>query len=152
MQSRARTLFFVLTLAVTVSGVVPACSDASTSRPQRALDAAVATDDAEAGAPARDAESDASDGTCALPGSFGSAKCDACTAEKCCEPLAACEANATCKPLLACILGCSDEPDAGACVRACMDAQPDGVSLYRQLETCVFFSDACGFECESSGK
>ena len=87
--------------------------------------------------------------TCALPGPFGSTKCNECVLANCCPELSACSADLSCKTVSTCITGCIDEPDAGGCVGECFAATPGDAGLYKALEKCTFFSKPCDFECST---
>ena len=124
---------------------VGACGDTSPPAP--------AIGDADGGTHADVVVPDADGGTvdastCALPGSFGSTKCNGCVATTCCDELTACQANAACGDLLGCILACLDSRlDAGGCARECFARHSAGTEAYKPLESCWFFEEPCAFLC-----
>lgn len=127
-------------VAALVLALAAACSDATTRAPAPSPDAG-----AEAAPPSSDAGADGA--ACALPGSFGSAKCNECVATSCCKQLAACEADRGCRALRTCILPCLDAPDAGGCAGDCMAKNADDAGLWYEVETCWTFSEPCDFHC-----
>lgn len=140
---RVRAIAIVSALLTTLVGgcaVVSCSSSSSSSTPP--VDAG--NDVADAGATVSD---DAA--TCALPGPFGSTKCNECVLANCCPELSACGADPSCKTVSTCITGCIDEPDAGGCVGECFAATPGDAGLYKALEKCTFFSKPCDFECST---
>lgn len=142
---RAARLLTSACSAVLVAALAAACSDAKDRPPAPPRDAGV--DVSEVPIEAGDADAGA---RCALPGSFGSTKCNECMATSCCAPLAACAADTGCRALRDCNLPCLDVPDAPACSRDCRAKFPDDERLWYDIETCWTFSEPCTFHCATS--
>ncbi len=90
--------------------------------------------------------------SCALPGRFGSAKCETCVTEQCCDRLDACTGDRDCSILSSCTLACIQQPDAGACATECRAKTTDPKALWAALEKCAYFSDPCAFECSVAAR
>jgi hypothetical protein len=85
---------------------------------------------------------------CPLPGSYGSAGCNACVRRTCCELVSACDAEPACRELQRCLLACLDRPNAGACYDECVARNEGGLPTWMPVESC-WFEDLpnCGLEC-----
>jgi hypothetical protein len=144
-----RLLLFWTMLLATAAGALSFACTTTTTPPEvpaaEAIDAATEAAPVDAGTPPLvDA------GTCELPGSFGSSKCNACVASNCCAPLATCAADPDCRKLRDCILSCLDVPDASGCGDDCRSRHADDAGRWYDVETCWGFSKPCAFECATT--
>lgn len=106
-----------------------------------ALASAACGDDA--GSNDRDTEMSTSPlaGECALPDEGYSAACDACSAESCCDAIAACRSDAECERQFSCVVRCQEAADATGCYDGCGATHPS----YLAYEDCSF--DRCVSTC-----
>lgn len=132
-----------MVIAVAPLAVVAAvaCGDSSTTP------AVTLADGGDARADTTDDAAPVVDGGCALPASFGSAKCNECVGTKCCDVLATCSDDSSCKPLMACTLACIDRPDASGCAGECASTYSDDGGKWDAVVRCAYEPQTCRFHC-----
>jgi hypothetical protein len=86
---------------------------------------------------------DGSAGSCTV--NAGDSQCDQCAETSCCAELQKCAGLEACANLESCEDDCND---VGACLSACQQQYPTGVSTLRDLDACV--TDKC-VVCDESG-
>lgn len=109
-------------------------------------DASRSSLDGGADADATDADGAAS---CPLPGRLGSAICERCLSERCCDVIVACDHDPACKIVLTCVQACLLAPNEGPCIDKCVRDTPAGATKYRAFESCIAGDEptGCSIDC-----